>query len=197
MSIKSLCLMLLALVAPVLVKSGGKPQDAFRNKEAVIKFDWASGTVRGDSVDINWTIYSCGDNAPFICLIVEGYGIELAYPKGVNPGEVWYFDGRIYRLAMAHEDELLIVSRFTDKSMSHHKFLKSNRISIIRIRKDSLLEFVSYEESSQFDEYIRWKSDASEGVNLAPSLTGTETRRVGKELVDKCARPDSINCLAR
>lgn len=195
---KKFCLFLLAMSPSVLVHSGSYSADSLRSQGRVINLDWDRGIVQGDNIGIAWNIHSCGRDASFVCLIVEGIGIELAYPKSIEPGDSWYFDGRIYKLAMDSSGQLLIISRYSYASMSANDGPDRNRINLIRVTGNRLQEFVSYEDTPQFREIIRWRSETKEGVNLAPSLTAdTKTLKVGGELIENCLAASSINCLKR
>lgn len=194
---KKFYLFFLAMTFSVLANSGGYSGDILRSGDYAIDLDWERGIVQGDNIGISLNIHSCGSESSFVCLVVEGVGIELAYPKSAEQGDKWYFDGRIYRLAMASNGELLIISRYGDSYMSAASGPDINRINIIKVKDDRLQEFVTYEESPKFSEQVRWKSSTTEGIALTPSLSGTNTLKIGKELVEVCIKVSSLNCLSR
>jgi hypothetical protein len=179
------------------VAGGEQVFDRLTNGKQEIIVDWDRGIIQGEDIGVSWNIYSCDPSASYICLIIEGIGVEVAYPKSIREGASWDFDGRNYRLAMVSGDELLIVSRFSDAVMNQVGGPDKNRINLIKVNHHRLIEYVSFEDSSGFSENFRWASVDSEGIALIRSGVEPKTKLVSEKIINKCIDSKVFNCLNR
>lgn len=171
--------------------------DSLVNGDQEILINWKRGQIEGDGVGIAWNVHGCTIDSGFVCLVIEGFGVELAYPADISMTPSWSFDGRNYRLAMVKEGEMLIVSRFSSQLMSQDGGPDRNRINLIKIKNNKLLEYVSYEDTDDFKELIRWKSLREDGVDLLQRPNKSKVHYIDSLLVKKCTGREQYNCLKR
>lgn len=197
---KKILFILFSLCFSLAAMSGGdEVSGSLKNKDQVITLDWTRGTIQGKGIDISWNIHSCDEGASFKCLIIEGFGVELAYPVKPKVGDSWDFDGRRYRLAMSSDGnrEMLIVSRFNHVVMNDKDGPNKNRINLIRVINQRLVEYVSYEESPAFEEVVRWESVDTLGVKLSTESSTSKAFKIDEKLISECVKATANNCLDR
>ncbi|WP_054113066.1 hypothetical protein [Marinagarivorans algicola] len=196
---KILCMLFSLCFSWVAMSGGDEAFDSLKNKDQVITLDWARGTIQGKGIDISWNIHSCDVGTSFKCLIIEGFGVELAYPINPEVGDSWDFDGRRYRLAMSSDGnrEMLIVSRFNDVVMNSKDGPNKNRINLIKVINQRLVEYVSYDESSMFEEVVRWESVDALGLKLSTESSVSKAFKVDERTIKKCVKAEANNCLGR
>lgn len=182
MNVGQTVLVLLICLCLSAVAGGEQVLDRLTNGKQEVIVDWDRGIIQGDGIGVSWNIHSCDPSASYICLIIEGIGVEVAYPKNIRDGASWNFDGRTYRIAMVSGDELLIVSRFNDVVMNQDGGPDKNRINLIKVKGHRLIEFVSFEDSSGFNEIFRWASVGSKGIALVRSGVESKTKFVDKKI---------------
>ena len=170
-------------------------QDVLYTKSGkTVSLDWNNGEVIYDG-DIKWNIHSCGSNEYWICLVVEGLGIDFAFPMQSKVGDSWYFDGRLYYYALeTGTKEKIILSRFSKAFLSSDYSIQHNKVSVIRMKDMKLLEYISYGDSGSehMDAVYR-----SEGLNLVRNLGEDKWSLITSAQIEKCMKKDAVNCLGR